>query len=194
MPGSPAPPRTRRRPDPRDHNPQPQTPTPKQTNSTAFDIQIDDSAALPEGVALAPGEQQTAASFKKLGGGETAKFSYDVVPSVGGRAFHLPRASVAYTVSEGEGKRAKREGRSTTAAVYVETPVQLAVRHALSAGSYATLGVLRTPEQWRSVGLIAAFVGLVFGGSSVFGKTKEAAATSRRNKALAELENEKTKK
>lgn len=117
-------------------------------------------------------------------------FSYDVVATAGGRAVQLPRASVSYTVSDG-GKDARRAGSSSAAVLYVETGLELAVRRALTAGSYATLGLLRTPEQWRSVAVVAVLFAVVFGGSTVFGKTKEAAASSRRSKALAALEKEK---
>lgn len=163
----------------------------KPKNSAATNVELDDSASLPEGVALAAGAQTTAV-FKKVDAGASVEFSYDIVPSVGGKAVQLPRASVAYTASDG-GKPVKRTGLSSSPVIYVETPLELAFRHALTAGSYATLGVVRSPEQWKSIAVILGFVGVVFGGSTVLGKGKEAAAAARRSKALAALESDKTK-
>lgn len=157
--------------------------------SDARDIQVDDTADLPEGFSLAKGAAATKA-FKKLEAGATASFSYSVVPGKGGRAYVLPRASVKYTVYEGN-KDAARKASSSAPMLYVETPAEAAFRHVLTAGQYATLGVVRTPEQWRSLAIIGGFVGFVFGGSTVWGKAKAAGAAQRRSKALAALEKEK---
>lgn len=97
-----------------------------------------------------------------------------------------------YTVSDG-GKKVKRTALSTSPVAYVENAVERAFRHALTAGSYATLGIVRSPDQWKSIALIVGFVGVVFGGSSVWGQGQKAAAAARRNKALAALESDKTK-
>lgn len=157
--------------------------------SPARNIKVDDGADLPDGISLAPGAVTTA-SFKSLDVGATAKLSYDVVAALGGRAFELPRAAVAYTVADG-GKDAARSAKSSAPVVYVETPAEAALRHVLTVGTYGTLGIMRTPEQWRTLALVAALGGALFGGSAVWGKAKEAGAAQRRSKALAALEKEK---
>lgn len=183
-------PRPKSRPFARSSPPSLNTTTPNnKNNSDARDIQVDDTAELPEGFSLAKGAATTK-SFKKLEAGATASFSYSVIPGKGGRAYVLPRASVKYTVYEGN-KDAARKALSSAPMLYVETPAEAAFRHVLTAGQYATLGVVRTPEQWRSLAIIGGFVGFVFGGSTVWGKAKAAGAAQRRSKALAALEKEK---
>jgi hypothetical protein len=169
--------------------PKPNTKTKNQNNSAARSIKLEDAAPLPEGLSLAPGAV-TSATFKKLDVGATAKHSYDLVPSSGGRAFRLPRASVSYAAFDGD-KEAPKQAASSSPVLYVETPAEAAVRHVLTAGAYGTLGLVRTPEQWRSVAIFGVLGGALFGGSAVWGKAKAAGAAQRRTKALAALEKEK---
>lgn len=97
---------------------------------------------------------------------------------------------MTYAAFDGS-KEAPKQARSSAPALYVETPLEAAARRVLAAGAYGTLGLVRTPAQWRSVAVWAVLGGTVFGGSTVWGKAKAAGAAQRRTKALAALAKEK---
>ena len=78
--------------------------------------------------------------------------------------------------------------KSTVAEIFVITPLQRAFNAVLRAGSVATLGVVSTPAQWRSVGIVAASAAVALFGKEAAAFVGDARKRRAYKKALAEVE------
>ncbi|GAX77811.1 hypothetical protein CEUSTIGMA_g5254.t1 [Chlamydomonas eustigma] len=139
------------------------------------------SDKLPENAKLLDGS--TDASFPVIAEGSSVKHSYVMTFTAGGGVL-LPQASVSYLADD----KSTQTGHSTTQGVYVMTPVQQIIRYALITGTYASLGLARTPEHWRNIAVVGGLVALLLGGNWVYKASSSAAVSRKRSRALQELE------
>jgi hypothetical protein len=119
-----------------------------------------------------------------LAAGATARLAYTLTPKIplSGR---LDPATVSY--SDGVA-RAPRTAASTRAGIAALSHLQEAARLGMKAGAVLSLGALRTPEQWRTAGLVCGVGGVAAAVWAAVGGVRAAAASRRRAKALREVE------
>jgi translocon-associated protein subunit beta len=55
-------------------------------------------------------------------------------------------------------------------------------------GSYVSLGVARTPTDWRNISIVLVLLGAVVGGQFIMKKASSASTNRKRQRALQELE------
>lgn len=142
--------------------------------------------------ALAPNAQliegSLSATFPKISSGSSVKNTYVVVFTSGGslEVRFLPSATVTYKPEEDS----EQVGVSSRAGVFVVTPVQQITRYALIAGTYASLGICRTPAEWRNMGIFLGIIGFLLGANWSVKAVGVRSTTTKRKKALQELEKE----
>ena len=120
-----------------------------------------------------------------LAPGATARLVYTLIPKVplSGR---LDPSTVTYS-SVGAPKPV-RSTTSTRAGIHALSPLQEALRKGMKVGSVLSLGILRTPEQYRTAGIVTGVGGVL---AAVWGAWKGAtgaAEARRRSRALKEVE------
>jgi len=137
---------------------------------------------LPENAKLLEGS--TDAKFAVIAEGSSVKHSYVITFTAGGDGVLLPQPSISYLADD----KSTQTGYSTTQGVYVMTPVQQIIRYALMTGTYASLGLARTPDHWRIIAIVGALVALLLGGNWVYKTSSSADVSRKRSRALQELE------
>jgi uncharacterized repeat protein (TIGR01451 family) len=154
-------------------------------NSSALGVSITD-AKLPEGLQLVEGE--LSATFNKIDDKSMVTHSYVVVPTSAVGEVYLNPATVEYKAeSDAEDKQV---GYSTQAGVYVMTPVEQIQQHALTVGSYISLGAMQSGKDWRNFAIFVGVIGGLLGANQLVKTFKSATTTRKRQKALADLEKE----
>lgn len=148
--------------------------------ASAKAIQLKDN--LPPGASLVEGSLD--ASFPILSSGSSVQNKYVMIFTTGGSGLALPVATVTYQPEEG----ATQVGHSTTIGLFVMTPVQQITRYAILVGSYASLGIARSPSDWRNIAIVLGLVGAVVGGQAVMKASSKASVSRKRQRALKELE------
>lgn len=150
--------------------------------SAASNVEIKDS--IPAELTLVEGSLDISAATLKVGG--VIKHTYVVVPKVGDATIKLPPAEVTY-IAEPDSSDSQ-VGRSAPVSVVVLTPAQKIQRTALLVGKFVTLGIVKTPTDWRNLAIIL-FAASAFIGVNWSVKSMSSAQTQRaRKKALEELE------
>lgn len=123
------------------------------------------------------------ATFPRIAEGSSVQHTYTMTFNAGGAGMVLPSASVKYQAEEGS----VQTGESSQVGIYVMTPVQKITRSAVYVGTYVSLGMARSPADWRNMFIIAAVVGIVVGGNYAFSSMTTAKTSRRRQKALQDL-------
>ncbi|GFH07625.1 uncharacterized protein HaLaN_02455 [Haematococcus lacustris] len=152
-------------------------------SSTAFDVVLVD--VLPAGAQLLDGSLSV--TFPKISSGSAAKHRYTMLFTSGGslEVTYLPQGTVTY---KADADGSQQTGLTSRSGLFLLTPVQQITRYALYAGTWASLGICRTPGHWRNM---AIFLGLVFGllganvGVKQFGASR---SNTLRKAALQEFE------
>mmetsp|Transcript_1865 Transcript_1865/g.2867 ORF Transcript_1865/g.2867 Transcript_1865/m.2867 type:complete len:231 (+) Transcript_1865:53-745(+) len=139
---------------------------------------------LPANARLAEGSLTQ--SWPKLSSGSRVLLNYTLVFTSGGRMdlTSLPQASVAYKAAENEAQ----VGLSSRPGVYMLSPTQELTRKALIVGQYASLGICRTPEQWRNMAAVCAILGTLLGVNQAVKSFGVRTTNTKRKRALRELE------
>lgn len=148
--------------------------------ATAKDVNLLD--LLPSNAVLVEGTLQ--ASFPRIAEGSRVKHSYVMSFTSGGAGQMLPLAQVTYKADD----TTTQNAQSSAYGIYVLTPVQQIQRYALIAGSYASLGMAKSPSEWRNVAVIVGVLGAIVGGNLAFKSVSSAKHSRKRSKALRELE------
>ncbi len=81
-----------------------------------------------------------------------------------------------------------RTTASTRAGITALSPLQEGLRRGMQVGSVLSLGVLRTPEQYRTAGIVTGVGGAVAAVWAAWKGVSGAAATRTRARALKEVE------
>lgn len=99
---------------------------------------------------------------------------------------YLQPASVSY-LAEADSK-ARQVGRSAVIGIFVSSPMQRLQQHLLTAGRYVTLGICRTPADWRNTGLLFGVVGGLLGVNQLVKVMGSSKSSRQRQAALKELD------
>lgn len=150
--------------------------------SSAKDVNVVD-APLPEELKLIEGSLET--TFPTIEPGASIKHTYTALAVKGEKGVYLESATVTY-VSDMDGT--KQVTRSSQPGIYIMTPMEQIMRWALIAGRWVTLGMARTPTDWRNLAIVLLVVGGAIGGNSVYKQGSKARTDRQRKKALESLE------
>jgi len=150
-------------------------------NSAASDVKLEDT--LPQTAQILSGSPST--TFAKISAGSHVKHTYTVSFGAGGAGVVFPIATVNY---KADADGTAQVGYSSTSSVYVLTPVQQITRYALIAGTYVSLGIARTPTDWRNIAIVAGVAGSLLLGNWAVKQVTASRVTKRRQRALNELE------
>uniref|UniRef100_A0A7S0RVC1 Translocon-associated protein subunit alpha n=1 Tax=Chlamydomonas leiostraca TaxID=1034604 RepID=A0A7S0RVC1_9CHLO len=151
-------------------------------SATASDVSVTD--VLPPNAELLDGKLSH--TWAKIAAGSQVESSYVLKFTSGGSmdVQFLPQATVNYKADSSS----EQVGESSRVGIFLLTPVQQIQRYALIVGTYASLGICRTPEQWRNMAIFLAVVGAVIGGNAAAKGFSTTRTNTRRKKALQELE------
>lgn len=153
--------------------------------ATAYDVEVAD-AALPEGVDLVEGA--LSAKYDKITPGSSKKYSYTVVPTKGDAPIMFSNAKVTYKPEADSSD--KTVGTSSFTGFYVITPTQEITRHALNVGRYVSLGICKSPSDWRNLAILSGLVGGFLGVNSLIKSVNKSTKDRKHKKALAEINSE----
>lgn len=120
-----------------------------------------------------------------LAAGATARLTYTLTPKQPLSGL-LDPASITYATSDAP--KAKKNAVSTRAGIHAQSPLQAALRQAMKVGSVLSLGILRTPEQYRALAVTSGVGGAVLGAWALWKGAGSAVASRKRARALKEVE------
>eukprot|EP00803_Ostreobium_quekettii_P006768 evm.model.scf_950.3 EVM.evm.TU.scf_950.3 scf_950:22450-24835(-) len=149
-------------------------------SSTASNVQLKDE--VPKGADLLTGSLTR--TFKHITPGSSEQYEYVLVSKAGG-VMRLEPTSIEYSPRPGQDEL--QRAWSTIAHVMVLTTPEYITRYVLMAGQYATFGVVRTSQQWLMLGIVAAVLGLLVGGSWLFKAVSDARDSHKRARAQKAL-------
>lgn len=151
--------------------------------SSAADVKLEDT--LPESATLVEGSLTK--TFERIASGSRVNTSYVIVYNQGILGAKLPLATVTYRPDSESNE--KQTGLSSTAELHVMTPTQQITRYALMTGRWVSLGIAKTPEDWRNAAIFIVLVGGLLGGNYGYKAYNSDQVSRKRVRALRELEN-----
>lgn len=153
--------------------------------STASSVEIVDTLP-PAGMELVDGS--ITASFERIEPGSSVKHTYVLKAVTGSTPYYFEAAKVTYKAEAASSD--EQVSYSSMPAIYVMTPQEQIQRYALIVGNYATLGLAKTPADWRNLAIVLVVVGSAVGINSAVKGASTARTNQRRKKALESLEKE----
>lgn len=155
-----------------------------QGTSTAGEIRVKDN--FPEDKFTLKEGSKTLFTLERLSAGSEETFEYLLLPKSTGPAA-LDRAKVNYLLTT-DGKPQKQICRSSTATALILTTQDNIIRSILVAGSYATLGTLKTTRQWQTFGGLLLVIVILVGGNWAWVNYSTARKNRQRERALKALQ------
>ncbi|KAL3158808.1 hypothetical protein ABBQ32_011534 [Trebouxia sp. C0010 RCD-2024] len=122
-------------------------------------------------------------SWNKLSPGATVRVEYFLTPKTSG-AYAPLAAKVTYN-PESDAQTQIAYGATPT--LYILSPTQKLMRTALNMGSYLSLGMVRTPEQWLWAGSTVGGAAALLGGYWAFTVATDANKRKKYRQALEEV-------
>jgi hypothetical protein len=150
--------------------------------SSALDVEVEDEA-WPSPM-FKHGDGSLKWETPRLPAGATKKFSYTISPLSAG--FYSSRPA-RVTYRDVPDATEPRVGTSSSPHFNILTGFQRYVQTGLLAGSYLTLGQMRTVADWRNVSIVLGLLVAVFGGRHVYKNVTDARAKSLYQRSLEEV-------
>lgn len=151
-------------------------------SNSAKNIKIKE-APLPAELELVSGSLE--GEIKALNPGKTATWTYSVVATSAGH-FVAPPCSISYQASDDADSI--QETVSTIFSAAILSASQKNLNTALKAGSYLSLGMLNSVNDWRNAGIAVTVVVFAYLANASYSKLSEASSDRRRQRAIEELE------